>query len=208
MPPPYGLTGTVLLLTWLGARGESFSEWAVCPHVQWLCNLPCLHQVWNQWGITQGYNNLQGKYLWQKFRSQKTVPLRRLENGWEKLHGIPFSGAETGAWVMPCAEHAKIIELPCSLFLWVQWNIGLLIDLSSVEEEVNLSLLHPSQSRIAWTVVSRHLSGNEGSIPISIQVPRLRNPVGWKVEKVAYRGTIAKRETNVSVHLSPVLRVN
>lgn len=92
-----------------------------------------------------------------------------------KKHGMSASGAGTSAWDIPCPKCAKSIGLACSLFLpyffLVQWASGLHADLASMEKFMNLSLPHPSQSRIAWSLVVRHLSRKKGSIPISVQVP-------------------------------------
>lgn len=124
-----------------------------------------------------------------KGRIPKAHTTRQFGKLIRKRPGLPASGAETSAWDIPCSKYVKIIALACSLFLpyflLVQWAPQTQLDLVPMEEEVNLSLHHLSQSRRAWSLVVGPVSGKKGSVPISVQVPHSKE--SSEVEKVMER---------------------
>ena len=178
MPPLFSLMGTVPLFTWLEARGDlglifRMSSLSTCS----MTVQPSLLALSVK---SVGHHTQMQQFAGSGSMIKGQIPKAHIPGQFGKLirkrHGMPASGAETGTWDIPCPKQAKIIGLACLLFLpyflLVQWASGLHIDLASMEEVVNLSLPHPSQSRIAQGVVVRYLSRKKGSIPISVQVDR------------------------------------
>lgn len=92
-------------------------------------------------------------------RSPKPFAVEQFGKLIRKRHGIPASGAEIGVCDIPCPKYAKTTRLAHSLFLPYfclgHFVSGLHIDLTPMEEIVNLSSPHPSQSRIAHSLKKR-----------------------------------------------------
>lgn len=162
-PPLFSLMGTVPLLTSRGARGGL----GLIFRMSWLstCSMTVQPSLVALNVITKGdHTRMQqfaGSESMIKGQISKAHTAGQFGELIRKRHGMSASGAGTSSWDIPCPKRAKSIGLACSLllpyFFLVQWASGLHADLASMEKFMNSSLPHPSQSRIAWSLVVRHL---------------------------------------------------